>query len=116
MPIALLQAFPKVYFADYGRDNMAVFQVEIVPWAIEVCEHGGYKIGAVLAVVGVAHANAGNLGQGVGLVGRLQGPGQKGLFLHGLLGQLGVDATGAQEQELFYSIFIRCMDIYTLHG
>jgi len=64
-----------VHAPDQGGQHMGVFRVVIVPGAIEIGGHGRDEIGAILAVVGVTHADTGNLGNGVGLVGGLQGHG-----------------------------------------
>ena len=88
-----------VEFSDQGRQDMGFFQIEVVVGAVEVVGHGGQVSGAVLAVIGPAHGDAGDLGDGVGVVGRLQRAGQQILFLDRLRRQLGVDAGAAQEEQ-----------------
>jgi hypothetical protein len=52
-----------------------------------------------LAVVGPAHLDAGNLGQGIGTIGGLERTGEQILFLNRLRAELGVDAGRAQEEK-----------------
>ena len=85
---------------------MAILQVEVVVGAIEVGGHHGNIVGAVLQVVALAHLEARNLGNSVLLVGVLQGRGKQAVLLHGLGCVLGVDAGGAQEEQLFYSVSV----------
>lgn len=84
--------------------------MKIVPGSIEVCRHHRYKLGAVLPVVGLAHLDPRDLGDGVGFVGRFQGAGQEVFLLHGLRGVFGVDAGGAQEEEAVYAGEVGVMD------
>src|SRR5512133_2863451 len=78
---------------------MGTGKVKIVIGPIKVVGHGGKVAGAVLLVVGAALGNSGYLGNGVGVVGRLQRTGQKVLFLDRLRGHLGIDAGAAQKQQ-----------------
>jgi len=59
----------------------------------------GDKAGVVLAVVGLAHLQPGNLGDRVRLVGRLEQTGQQLLLFHWLWRQLRVDAGGAEKEQ-----------------
>jgi len=54
-----------------------------------------------LAAVCLAELDAGDLGDGVGLVGGLEVTGQQRLFGHGLGCLAGVDAGGTQVEQLF---------------
>ena len=85
--------------ADESREDVRVGEVEVVVWAVEVGGHGGQVPGAVLAVVAPAHLDPGDLGEGVGAVGGLEGAGEEAGLGHGLGGELGVDAGGAEEEE-----------------
>ena len=96
--------FGLVKLADQRRQHMAVLQVVVVARAIQVGGHGGQKAGAVLAVVGRAHLNACDLGQGVGAVGGLQRAGQQVLFAHGLGALAWVNAAAAQKQQALYAM------------
>jgi len=62
------------------------------------------KTGAVLAVVRLAHLQAGDLGDGVGLVGRLQRPGQQVFLAQRLRRQLRIDAGGAEKEQTFDAV------------
>lgn len=80
---------------DESWDDVGIFWVVVVARAIEVCGHDAAVVhpvaGAVLAVVAFAELDAGDFGDGVGLVGGFQRPGKQGIFAHGLICQLGVD-------------------------
>jgi hypothetical protein len=53
-----------------------------------------------LAAVGLAEPQTCDLGDGVPLIGGLERTGQKGLLVDWLRGEFGVDARGAEEQQL----------------
>jgi hypothetical protein len=88
-----------VELADQRRDDVAVGEVEVVARAIEVGGHHAAEVGAVLPVVGFAQLDAGDLGDGVGLVGGFQRAGEQRRFRHRLLGETRVDAGAAEEQQ-----------------
>lgn len=94
--------------ADQGGDDMAVFGVVVVARAVQVGGHDAAVVhavaGAVLTVVALTQLDAGDLGYGVGLVGGLQRAVEQGALCHGLRGELGVDAAGAQEQEPLHAV------------
>ena len=98
-PVVGLGEPGEVEFADQRRQDMGGFQVEIVVGAVEVGGHDRDVGGPVLAVVGVAHLDAGDLGDGVGRVGGFQRPGEQGVFADRLGGELGVDAGTAEEDQ-----------------
>ena len=82
-----------------GHD-VAGGEVEIVAGAVEVGRHRADEVGAELAAIGLAQLDAGDLGQGVPLVGGLQRAGEE-VFLPDRLGAIArVDAGAAEEQEL----------------
>lgn len=91
--------------SDERGDDVAVFRVIVVAGAVEVGGHDAAVVdavcGAVLAVIAFTELDAGDFGDGIGLVGGLQGAGEQGVFAHGLAGVFGVDAAGAEEEELF---------------
>uniref|UniRef100_A0A8R7R825 Uncharacterized protein n=1 Tax=Triticum urartu TaxID=4572 RepID=A0A8R7R825_TRIUA len=86
--------------ADEGGQDVRVLRVEVVLGAVEVGGHGGDGVEAVLDAVGLAHLDAGDLGDGVPLVGGLERAGEEGALRDGLRRELGVDAGGAEEEEL----------------
>ncbi len=51
---------------------MALHQVEIVTRAVKVGRHDGDEVAAILPAVGLTELDAGDLGDGIPLVGRLQ--------------------------------------------
>ena len=91
----------------------------VVTGAVEVGGHDAAVIHPVaftiLSVVAFAELDAGDLGDGVGLVGGFQRASEQGVFAHGLGGQLGVDATGTQEQQLLHAVAERRIDDVGLH-
>ena len=78
---------------------MAVFRVVVVARPIEVARHHAAEIGAVLPVVALAHLDAGDLGDGVGLVGGFERAGEQVFFLDRLRAVARVDATGAEKKQ-----------------
>ena len=62
-------------------------EVEVVAGAVEVGGHRGEVVRSVLAVVAPAHLDAGDLGQRIGAVGRLQRAGEEVLFVASAAGQ-----------------------------
>ncbi len=98
--------FGLVKTADHGGQDVGVFGVVVVAGAVHVGGHGGDEVGAVLAVVGIAQADAGNFGDGVGLVGGFKRAGQQGGLGEGLGRHTGIDAGGAEEEELFRAVLI----------
>ena len=71
---------------------MAVFRVIVIAGAIQIGGHGTDGVKAILLAVGLAHLDARNFCQRVGIVGRLQRPGEQVFFLDGLGAQLGIYA------------------------
>ncbi len=80
---------------------MAGLQVEVVPRAVEVGGHGRDKVGAVLPIVALAHENAADLCDGIGVVGQLQLASEQVCLRHGLGCELGIDARAAEKEEFF---------------
>ena len=85
---------------------MAVLQVEVVIRPIEVRRHHGNVVGAILQVIALTHLQAGNLRDGILLIGVLQRRGQQAILLHRLRRILGIDARRAQEEQLLHSVGI----------
>ena len=92
--------FRLVDFADERGEDMGGVEVEIVMRPVEIGGHGGEEILSVFAGVGLAELDAGDLGDGVGVVGGLERAGEEGVFADGLGGELGVDTGTAEEEEL----------------
>lgn len=86
--------------ADERGQDVGVLGVEVVVGAVEVGGHGGDGVEAVLDAVGLAHLDAGDLGDGVPLVGGLERAGEERALRDGLRRELWVDAGGAEEEEL----------------
>jgi len=73
-------------------------------------EHFYLIVAAVLLMVGLAEFDAGDLGDGVGFVGRLQEAAEQVFLPHGLGAFPGVDAGGPQVEELFNVIKVGGVD------
>lgn len=73
--------------------------MEVIVLAVEIGRHGRDRIESVLDPVSLAHLDAGDLGDGVPLVGGLERAGKERGFGYGLRGVLGVDAGGSEEEE-----------------
>ena len=70
--------------ADERRQHMGTLQVEVVVRLVEIRGYGGDEIAAILASIGLAHFNVGDLGYGVLLIGLFERTGQQILFLNRL--------------------------------
>lgn len=95
---------------------MGAFRVEVVTRAVEVGRHDRDKAGAVLAVVGPAHGDAGDLGHGVRLVGRLEFAVQEILLAQRLGGKLGIDTGAAEEKQFLDGMQVALVDDICLDG
>ena len=104
VPCPIVNELGQIDLAHHGGHHVGVLQVEVVVGAVEIGGHHGNVIGAVLQVVALAHLQAGNLGNGVLLVGVLQRAGEEAVLLHGLGSVLGVDARAAQEEQLLHAM------------
>ena len=87
------------HLADQRRQDVRVLGIEVVARTIEIGGHGRQVSGLELPVVGPAHLDAGDLGQRIRTVGGLERPGEQILFLDRLRAELGVDTTGAEEEQ-----------------
>ena len=85
---------------DQRRHDMALHQVEIVARPVEIGRHDRDEVAAILAAIGLAELDAGDLGDRVPLVGRLERAGQQRLLGDRLRRQTRIDAGGAQQQQL----------------
>ena len=96
--------FGLVELADEGGQHMAPLELEVVARAVEIRGHQRDGVEAVLLAVGLTELDAGDLGDGVPLVGWLQASGEEVLLLHRLRGELRVDAGTAQKLELLAAV------------
>ena len=76
---------------------MAVLGVEVISRPVEIGRHDGDKLGPILPVVRFTHLDAGDFGNGIRFVGRLQKTCQEVLLLHRLRSELGIYAGGAEK-------------------
>ena len=77
-----------------------MLQVEVVIRPVEVRGHRADEVTPVLAAVVGAQLQAGDLGQRVALVRRLQRTGEQGVLAQRLRGVLGIHARAAEEEQL----------------
>ena len=99
-----------VELADERGQDVRVLQVIIVIRPVQIGGHGADEIAAVLAAVGLAQLEAGDLGHGVPFVGRLQRPGQQVFLLERLRGQPRINAGAAEKQQLAHAGLISAVD------
>lgn len=86
--------------ADHRREHMTRLQIKVVPGPVEIGRHRADKVGAILLVVVPAELDGSNLGDRLGLVGRLERTGQQIVLAHRLRCKLGIDTDGSQVEEL----------------
>ena len=79
---------------------MGLMEVKVVTWTIEIRRHGGAKIPLILSGIGLAEFDSCDFGDGVGLVGLLEGAREEGILGDRLGGKLWINA-GAPEEEEF---------------
>ena len=89
-----------VRLADQRRQDVARLQVEVVAGAVEIGRHRRDEVAAVLPAIGLAQLDAGDLGDRVPLVGRLERAGQQRVLGDRLRRELRIDAGRAEEQQL----------------
>lgn len=87
-------------FADQRGQDVAVGEVVVVVGAVKVGGHDAHIAGAVLAVAAFAQLDAGDLGDGIGLVGLFQRAGEKVVLPDRLRAVARVDATGAEKAQI----------------
>ncbi len=104
------QELRQVKFPDERRKHVGRFQVEVVPYAVEVRGHDRYEIRPVLLVEIAAELDGGYLGYGIGLVGRLQYVCQQILFLKGLRRYFRIDAGRPDIQQFRRAIAVGGVD------
>ena len=104
LPLTTTSAAPRslglVKAAQQRRGDMAGLDMKIVAGTIEVGRHRRNEIAAVLAPVGLAKLDAGDLGDRIGLVGGLERRSQQRIFGNGLRRFARIDARGTEEHEL----------------
>ena len=92
------------------RDHMRVLGVEVVARAIQVGGHHAAVITPMLAVVAFTQLDAGDLGNGVGLVRGFQRAGEQRVFTHRLRRHARVDARRTQKQQPLHPGRMRGLD------
>ena len=90
-----------------SRRNVAVVRMIIVAGPIEIGRHHRDKIRAMLQPVRLAQFDAGDLGDRVPLIGRLQRAGQQHVGRHRLRREPRIDAGRAEIDELAHRVMVR---------
>ncbi len=78
--------------ADQCGDDVAVFGMIIVARPVQIGRHHIDEIARVLAAIGFHHLDPGDLGDRIGLVGRLQRSRQHRILAQRLRRKFGIDA------------------------
>jgi hypothetical protein len=84
---------------DHRGENVRSKRIVVVPGTVEVCGHGRDEVTAMLTSVGLTELDAGDLGDGVPFVGRLERSGKQVFLLQGLRCELGVDARAPEKEQ-----------------
>ena len=71
---------------------MRLLKIEVIAGAIKIRGHRSKELSAVLPVVRPAHLDAGDLRDGIGPIGRLEGSGEQVLLFDRLRAKPGIDA------------------------
>ncbi|MEY3838199.1 MAG: hypothetical protein RL304_1181, partial [Verrucomicrobiota bacterium] len=89
-----------VHLADHRGQDVGLLEREIVAGPVQVARHRADEVAPMLGPGVVAELDARDLGDGIGLVGRLERAGQQGVLADRLRGVLRVDAARAEEEQL----------------
>ena len=95
--------FRLVHFAQERGQHVRALQIEIVPRPVKIRRHHADEIAPVLSRIGLAELDAGDFGDGIPLVGRLQFAGQQRRFGDRLRGEFRINARAAQKQQFLNS-------------
>lgn len=107
-PVAALLRL--VELAQQRRDDVTVLRVVVVARSVQIGRHHCQILRAVLAVVAPAHFDAGDLGQRVRAVGRLQRARQQAVLAHRLRRHLRVNAARPEEHQPRHAMLPRAVD------
>src|SRR5690606_38428862 len=99
-----------VRLAEEGGQDVRGVQVESVVGPVKIRGHAGEKIFPLPGGVGLAELDAGNLRQGVSVIGGLEGAGEKGALRNGLGREFWIDARTAQEEKFAGAEIRRSLD------
>ena len=102
--------FGFVKFAEERGQHVRVLQVVVVAGAVKIRRHRGVVEHAVLLAVRLGELEAGDFGDGVGLVGGLERAGEEAILGHGLRRVFGVNARAAKEKQPLYASAIGAVD------
>src|SRR6266480_2231436 len=89
---------------------MTVLDMKVVAGAVKIGRRRRYEVAAVLAAVGLAKPDAGDLGDRIGFVGSLQGSRQQCLLADRLWRLARINAGRAEEQKLLDTRAVCRMD------
>lgn len=114
VPLTPSGNFAEVEFSYESRQNMRVFKVVIVVGPVKVCGHDAQIPRSVLAVERLTQFDAGDPGDRVGFIGRLEKTGQEVFLLYRLRCESGIDAGASQEENALYAGSISRFDLVCL--
>ena len=101
---------------DQRRKHVRTERVVVVAGAVQVGGHRRDEITPVLATVGLAELDAGDLGDGIPLVGGFQRAAQEVLLLQGLGRQARINAGTAEKKQLSDAVPSGRVDDVVLDG
>src|SRR5262249_16207181 len=82
----------RVKFAQQSRRDVTGLGMKVVPRTVKIGRHCGDEVASMLAAVGLTKLDAGDLGDRIAFVGRLQGARQQRLFGNRLRSFTRIDA------------------------
>ena len=94
---------------------MRSMQIEIVIRPVEIRRHARDEIFPILAGIGLAELDAGDLGDGIGVVRRLQRTREQRILHERLGGEFWINARTAEEEELRHTKVGCCLDDIVLN-
>ena len=97
-------------FSQQRRKHVTGLGVEIVVGSIEIARHDRNVAPAELALIGLAHLDAGDFRDRIPFVGRLERPGEQAFLGDRLRSKFGVDAGRAEKHQPVDAGHMRAMD------
>ena len=114
--VALVEHLGQMHLPNHRRHDMAGLEVEVVARPVQVGGHHGDVVGAVLQIERLAHLQARDFGNSIGLVGVLQRSGEQCGLGDGLRGLSWIDAGAAQEEQFLHAVSPTLADDILLDG
>ena len=102
--------FRLVKLTNQRGQHVRVLQVIVVPGTVEIGRHRRVEHHAELLPVGLGELETRDLGNSVGLVGRLQRSGEQTILGHRLRCELRINARTAEEEQALHPVFVGAVD------